>query len=94
VRIEVADTGIGIPTDRQAAIFDAFEQADSSTARRFGGTGLGLALSKSLCDVLGYRLELQSQVGVGSTFAVILTASSRRVLPYAPVTAGHFSEAD
>ena len=62
-RIEVADTGIGIPVDRQQVIFDAFEQADSSTAREFGGTGLGLAVTKSLCDLMGYGLEVQSEVG-------------------------------
>ena len=77
LRIEVADTGIGIPADRQRAIFDAFEQVDSSTARQFGGTGLGLAVTKSLCDVLGYGLEVKSELGVGSVFSVILTASGR-----------------
>ena len=71
-RIEVADTGIGIPAERQAAIFDAFEQADSSTARQYGGTGLGLAVSKSLCDLMGYRLDVRSRVGEGSTFTVVL----------------------
>jgi signal transduction histidine kinase len=71
-RIDVIDTGIGIPGDRQHAIFDAFEQADSSTARQFGGTGLGLAVSKSLCDLLGYTLEVRSEVGVGSMFSIIL----------------------
>jgi len=76
-RIEVVDTGVGIPPDRQEAIFEAFEQADSSTARRFGGTGLGLAVSKSLCDLLGYRLEVQSEPGVGSLFSVILTRAAR-----------------
>jgi signal transduction histidine kinase len=76
-RIDVVDTGIGIPVDRQHAIFDAFEQADSSTARQFGGTGLGLAVSKSLCDLLGYTLEVRSEVGVGSMFSVIMTPSQR-----------------
>jgi signal transduction histidine kinase len=76
VRIDVIDTGIGIPLDRQHAIFEAFEQADSSTARQFGGTGLGLAVSKSLCDVMGYRLEVQSEPGAGSMFSVILRSPS------------------
>ena len=76
-RIDVVDTGIGIPAHRQHAIFDAFEQADSSTARQYGGTGLGLAVSKSLCDLMGYRLEVRSMVGAGSTFSVLLTHTTR-----------------
>jgi len=76
-RIDVVDTGIGIPRERQLAIFDAFEQADSSTARQYGGTGLGLAISKSLCDLLGYGLDVQSEPGVGSAFSIALTRTSR-----------------
>jgi len=76
-RIDVVDTGIGIPAHRQKAIFEAFEQADSGTARQYGGTGLGLAVSKSLCDLMGYRLEVRSVVGAGSTFIVLLTPSAR-----------------
>ena len=85
-RIDVVDTGIGIPSDRQQAIFDAFEQADSSTARQFGGTGLGLAVSKSLCDLLGYELEVQSEPGVGSVFSIVMTPTGRppRGPPAAP----------
>ena len=77
----MVDTGIGIPADRQRAIFDAFEQVDSSTARQFGGTGLGLAVTKSLCDVLGYGLEVKSELGVGSVFSVILTTTNRTERP-------------
>ena len=76
-RIDVVDTGIGIPAHRQHAIFDAFEQADSSTARQYGGTGLGLAVSKSLCDLMGYGLEVRSAAGAGSTFSVVLTPTAR-----------------
>ena len=76
-RIDVIDTGIGIPRERQQAIFDAFEQADSSTARQFGGTGLGLAVSKSLCDLLGYELEVQSEPGVGSVFSIVMIPTGR-----------------
>lgn len=71
-RIDVIDTGIGIPNDRLDAIFAPFQQADSSTSRKYGGTGLGLAISKSLCHLLGYRIEISSVVGEGSTFSVIL----------------------
>jgi PAS domain S-box-containing protein len=73
-RIEVSDTGVGIPPDRLGAIFDAFEQADNSTTRRFGGTGLGLAISRSLCELMGYELRVESALGKGSTFSILLAA--------------------
>ena len=72
-RIEVRDTGVGIPADRQSAIFEAFEQADTSIMREFGGTGLGLAISRSLCELMGFRLEVVSAPGAGSTFTVLLS---------------------
>jgi PAS domain S-box-containing protein len=72
-RIEIADTGIGIPPERQAAIFQAFEQAEIGTTRAFGGTGLGLTISRALCEAMGYRLELtRSTEGEGSVFGVHL----------------------
>jgi signal transduction histidine kinase len=70
--IEVEDTGIGIPADRLETIFEAFEQGESGTARRYGGTGLGLAISASLARALGYRIEVESRVGSGSTFRLVL----------------------
>ncbi|WP_298233379.1 PAS domain S-box protein [uncultured Azohydromonas sp.] len=73
LRFEVSDTGIGIKADQQARIFDPFTQADSSTTRRFGGTGLGLSIVRSLVDMMGGQLGLQSQPGQGTTFSVTLT---------------------
>jgi signal transduction histidine kinase len=75
-RVEVVDTGIGIPRERQRAIFEAFEQADTSIVREFGGTGLGLAISRSLCELMGFRLELASAPGAGSTFTVVLSGGA------------------
>jgi signal transduction histidine kinase len=75
-RIDVVDSGIGIPEERQRAVFEAFEQADSGTSREFGGTGLGLAIVLSLCDLLGYRVVLSSELGLGSVFSVLLTADA------------------
>jgi len=74
LRIDVADTGIGIPPDRQRAIFEPFEQADSTTSRAYGGTGLGLSIALSLCQALGYALTLDSVPAKGSTFSVHLSA--------------------
>jgi two-component system sensor histidine kinase/response regulator len=68
VRFEVQDTGIGIAADQLPNLFNAFEQADSSTTRRFGGTGLGLALTRHLAQLMGGEADAQSSLGSGSTF--------------------------
>lgn len=69
-RIEVRDTGIGIPAERLESIFVPFEQADNSTSRRFGGTGLGLSICRSICEALGARLTVESTPGQGSVFSI------------------------
>jgi PAS domain S-box-containing protein len=68
VRFEVRDTGIGIPPEARERIFEAFGQADGSTTRKFGGTGLGLTISRRLIEMMGGTLDLDSEVGRGSTF--------------------------
>ncbi|MEO0895013.1 MAG: response regulator [Bacteroidota bacterium] len=77
--ISVTDTGIGIPDDRIEAIFQAFEQADGSTERRFAGTGLGLTISKNLVELHGGKMWVESEIGRGSTFYFSLPLSEEDV---------------
>jgi hypothetical protein len=69
IQFDVVDTGIGIPAEKQNLIFSPFAQADGSTARRYGGTGLGLTISSRLAELMGGRLSVQSKTGCGSTFS-------------------------
>lgn len=73
ISVMIEDTGIGIPANRLAAVFDQFEQADNSTTRQFGGTGLGLAISRTLAIMMGGDVEVNSVLGEGSTFTVTMT---------------------
>ncbi|HST38216.1 MAG TPA: response regulator [Conexibacter sp.] len=73
LRLEVRDTGIGIPPDRLATLFQSFTQVDASITRKYGGTGLGLAISKRLIEAMGGTVTVDSSAGIGSTFAIDVT---------------------
>jgi len=84
--VTVSDTGIGIAEDKLDRIFQSFEQAEGSTAREYGGTGLGLAVTKQLVELHGGEISVQSQVGVGSQFTFTLPISLEKVKNVKPIS--------
>ncbi len=87
LQLQVQDTGVGIAKNHQATIFDAFTQADASTARRYGGSGLGLAICAKLTALMGGKIALESELGQGSTFTVTLPLAVSIVASDAPQSA-------
>jgi hypothetical protein len=79
----VSDTGIGIPEDKLEAVFEKFTQADASTTREYGGTGLGLTICRELAGLMGGAVEAQSRVGAGSTFRLVLPVAGGEAVPLA-----------
>ena len=90
----ISDTGIGIPADKLQAIFEPFTQVDTTTTRKYGGTGLGLNISQRLVELMGGRLEVESTPGIGTTFSFVLrlpeapSSEIKKTVPY-PDLSGH-----
>ncbi|GHU68296.1 hypothetical protein FACS189447_10770 [Spirochaetia bacterium] len=87
IQIEVQDTGIGISEEQKSRLFTSFEQAESGTSRKFGGTGLGLALSKRIVEMMGGRIWVESEPGKGSRFSFTFQAkkSNKEITGDAPI---------
>jgi CheY-like chemotaxis protein len=90
LRLSVEDTGIGIPQDMLASVFEKFTQADGSITRRYGGTGLGLSISKQLVELMGGQISATSETGSGSTFSFTLTLPLDGAAP--PPADGNFED--
>lgn len=85
IYFDIEDHGIGMSQEQQEKLFEAFSQADPSTTRKFGGTGLGLVISQHLCNMMGGGIQLVSRLGGGSTFTIILPVKKGADLPQQPI---------
>jgi len=98
ISLAISDSGIGMTPGQLAKLFQAFQQADSSTSRKFGGTGLGLVITKKFCELMGGSVEVRSEIGKGSTFEMHIPAEVRKpgakpAEPPAPSATPKLSEA-
>jgi signal transduction histidine kinase len=84
ILFRVSDTGIGMTQEQLDRLFQPFTQADSSTSRRYGGTGLGLTITKKFCQLMGGDVEVESQPGLGAVFVLSLPAARPPARPPAP----------
>jgi signal transduction histidine kinase/AmiR/NasT family two-component response regulator len=91
IQISVRDTGIGIPSDKHALIFESFSQADGSTTRRYGGTGLGLSISKRLVQMMKGRIWMESELGKGTTMHFTAEFGLREAPEAAPLDLGNLA---
>jgi len=89
VLFEISDTGIGIPKDKQKQVFEAFQQGDGTTKRRYGGTGLGLSIVKRMVTLMGGQVSLESAVGKGSTFSLVLPENMPEDWPHVILPTGY-----
>ena len=78
MKFQVKDSGIGMTPEQVSKVFEAFAQADSSTTRKYGGTGLGLAITKKFCEMMEGTIDVESELGKGTTFTVRLPEASQR----------------
>ncbi|MDJ1502249.1 PAS domain-containing hybrid sensor histidine kinase/response regulator [Xanthocytophaga agilis] len=94
IEFKITDTGIGIPANKLSTIFESFTQASHETTRKYGGTGLGLTITKRLVELKGGTIQVKSKIGLGSTFTVLLTfEKSHLTAPVIPVPSGNTIEA-